>query len=57
MKISGKLNELKPADLNCNVFDVYSYKFDTWMCEDIGKTVFLTKEEAEQELKEMECAE
>ena len=25
MKISSKLNELKPADLNCNVFDVYSY--------------------------------
>ena len=25
MKISSKLNELKPTDLNCNVFDVYSY--------------------------------
>ena len=25
MKISSKLNELKPVDLNCNVFDVYSY--------------------------------
>ena len=25
MKISSKLNELKPSDLNCNVFDVYSY--------------------------------
>ena len=25
MKISSKLNELKPIDLNCNVFDVYSY--------------------------------
>ena len=30
-------------------------KFD--MLEDFGKTVFLTKEEAEQELKRMECAE
>ncbi|MBQ8998001.1 MAG: hypothetical protein IJ086_04820 [Clostridium sp.] len=25
MKISSKLSELKPTDLNCNVFDVYSY--------------------------------
>lgn len=25
MKISSKLNELKPSDLNCNVFDVYTY--------------------------------
>ena len=25
MKISSKLNELKLTDLNCNVFDVYSY--------------------------------
>ena len=25
MKISSKLNELKRTDLNCNVFDVYSY--------------------------------
>ena len=25
MKISSKLNELKPSDLNCNVFDVYDY--------------------------------
>ena len=25
MIISSKLNELKPIDLNCNVFDVYTY--------------------------------
>ena len=29
-------------------------KFETYMCDDIGKTVFLTQEEAEQKLKEME---
>ena len=29
-------------------------KFETYMCDDIGKTVFLTKAEAEQKLKEME---
>lgn len=29
-------------------------KFEAYMLEDIGKTVFLTKEEAEQKLKEME---
>ena len=26
--------------------------FDSYMCDDIGKTVFLTKEEAEEKLKE-----
>ena len=26
--------------------------FDSYMCDDIGKTVFLTKEEAEKKLKE-----
>ena len=25
MKINSKLNELKPTDLNCNVFDIYNY--------------------------------
>lgn len=28
-------------------------KFDTYMCDDIGKTVFLTKAEAEQALAKM----
>lgn len=28
--------------------------FDSYMCDDIGETVFLTKEEAEQKLKEVE---
>lgn len=37
----------------CNVFDVYIHSFDTWMLDDIGKTVFLTKEEAEKKLAEM----
>ena len=25
MRISNKINELKPVDLNCNLFDVYNY--------------------------------
>ena len=29
-------------------------KFETYMCDDIGKTVFFTQAEAEQKLKEME---
>ena len=29
-------------------------KFEAYMCDDIGKTVFLTKAEAERKLKEME---
>ena len=29
-------------------------KFETYMCDDIGKTVFLTQAEAEQKLEEME---
>ena len=29
-------------------------KFEAYMCDDISKTVFLTKAEAEQKLKEME---
>ena len=32
-------------------------KFEAYMCDDIGKTVFLTKAEAEQKLKEMESDE
>ena len=32
-------------------------KFSLYDYEDFGKTVFLTKEEAEQELKRLECAE
>ena len=32
-------------------------KFETYMLEDIGKTVFLTKAEAEQKLNEMESGE
>lgn len=38
--------------------DLYEFveenKFEAYMCDDIGKTVFLTKAEAEQKLKEME---
>ena len=38
--------------------DLYEFveenKFEAYMCDDIGKTVFLTQEEAEQKLKEME---
>ena len=30
-------------------------KFETYMLEDIDKTIFLTQAEAEQKLKEMEC--
>lgn len=29
-------------------------KFETYMCDEIGKTVFLTKDEAEKKLKEKE---
>ena len=29
-------------------------KFEAYMCDDIGKTVFITQAEAEQKLKEME---
>lgn len=36
-----------------NVADVYVRIFDTWMCDDFGKIVFLTKEEAEQKLAEI----
>ena len=32
-------------------------KFEAYMCDDIGKTVFLTKVEAEQKLKKMESGE
>lgn len=38
-------------------FFVLSEKFNVNMIEDFGKTVFLTKEEAEQALKRLECAE
>ena len=38
--------------------DLYEFveenKFEAYMCDDIGKTVFLTQAEAEQNLKEME---
>ena len=37
----------------CNVFDVYVGSFDTWMLDDIGKTVFLTRVEAEKALEKM----
>ena len=49
--------------LDCRCMDcedcryLYTYveqrAFDTYMCDEIGKTVFLTKEEAEQKLAEM----
>lgn len=38
--------------------DLYEFveenKFEAYMCDEIGKTVFLTKAEAEQKLEEME---
>ena len=49
-------------ELNVEGITVELCPWETWMArsvplEEIGKTVFLTKEEAEKALKEMECAE
>ena len=45
------------GDCECCPY-LYSFveenKFEAYMCDDIGKTVFLTQSEAEQKLKEME---
>lgn len=53
--------------LDCRCMDcedcryLYTYveqrAFDTYMCDEIGKTVFLTKEEAEQKLASMQKGE
>ena len=45
------------GDCECCPY-LYSFveenKFEAYMCDDIGKTIFLTQAEAEQKLKEME---
>ena len=44
-------------DCDCLYRFIEENAFDTYMMDSLGKTVFLTKEEAEQELKKLECAE